>query len=62
MLLSMTGQGVSTASAEGTTVTVEIRAVNNRHLKINLRAPDSLIALESSIEKMIRNVVRRGDD
>lgn len=60
MLLSMTGQGVSTASADGTTVTVEIRAVNNRHLKINLRAPDSLIALESAIEKTIRNVVRRG--
>lgn len=60
MLLSMTGQGSATLTADGTTVTVEIRAVNNRHLKINLRCPDSLIALESVIEKSIRSVVGRG--
>ena len=60
MLLSMTGQGVSTVSDENATLTIEIRAVNNRHLKINLRAPDSLIAHESSIEKQIRSVVGRG--
>ena len=56
----MTGQGSATLTADGTTVTVEIRAVNNRHLKINLRCPDSLIALESVIEKSIRSVVGRG--
>ena len=60
MLLSMTGQGSATLTADGITVTVEIRAVNNRHLKINLRCPDSLIALESVIEKSIRSVVGRG--
>ena len=60
MLLSMTGQGSATLTADGTTVTVEIRAVNNRHLKINLRCPDSLITLESVIEKSIRSVVGRG--
>lgn len=56
----MTGQGSATLTADGTTVTVEIRAVNNRHLKINLRCPDSLITLESVIEKSIRSVVGRG--
>ena len=56
----MTGQGSATLTADGITVTVEIRAVNNRHLKINLRCPDSLIALESVIEKSIRSVVGRG--
>ena len=60
MLLSMTGQGVATVSDENATLTIEIRAVNNRHLKINLRAPDSLIAHESSIEKQIRSSVGRG--
>ena len=60
MLLSMTGQGVATVSDENATLTIEIRAVNNRHLKINLRAPDSLIAHESSIEKQIRSAVGRG--
>lgn len=60
MLLSMTGQGVATVSDENATLTIEIRAVNNRHLKINLRAPDSLIAHESSIEKQIRSEVGRG--
>ena len=49
MLLSMTGQGVATVSDENATLTIEIRAVNNRHLKINLRAPDSLIAHELSL-------------
>ena len=56
----MTGQGSATLTADGITVTVEMRAVNNRHLKINLRCPDSLIALESVIEKSIRSVVGRG--
>ena len=60
MLLSMTGQGVATVSDENATLTIEIRAVNNRHLKINLRAPDSLIAHESSIEKQIRSAIGRG--
>ena len=60
MLLSMTGQGVATVSDENATLTIEIRAVNNRHLKINLRAPDSLIAHESSIDKQIRSAVGRG--
>ena len=60
MLLSMTGQGVATVSDDNATLTIEIRAVNNRHLKINLRAPDSLIAHESYIEKQIRSAVGRG--
>lgn len=60
MLLSMTGQGSAITTADGTTVSVEIRAVNNRHLKIHLRCPDSLIAIESAIEKCIRNVATRG--
>ena len=60
MLLSMTGQGVANATANGVTVTVEMRAVNNRHLKINLRSPDSLITLESLVEKTIRASVGRG--
>jgi len=56
----MTGQGSAITTADGTTVSVEIRAVNNRHLKIHLRCPDSLIAIESAIEKCIRNVATRG--
>jgi len=56
----MTGQGSAITTADGTTVSVEIRAVNNRHLKIHLRCPDSLIAIESAIEKCIRNVTTRG--
>ena len=56
----MTGQGSAIATSDCTTVSVEIRAVNNRHLKIHLRCPDSLIKLESTIEKCIRSVVNRG--
>lgn len=43
MLLSMTGQGVANATTNGATVTVEMRAVNNRHLKINLRDRKSVV-------------------
>ena len=60
MLMGMTGQGVANATDNGATVTVEMRAVNNRHLKINLRSPDSLITLESIVEKQIRAAVGRG--
>lgn len=60
MLRSMTGYGNASAASESLSISVEIRAVNNRHLKTNIRCPDSYAPLESQIEKLIRSVVSRG--
>ncbi len=56
MLLSMTGFG----QARGDAVTVEVRAVNNRHLKLTVRGTDPYPQLESEFEKVVRQTVRRG--
>lgn len=60
MLLSMTGFGQSVVHADALTCSVEIRAVNNRFLKINVRLPESYSAFEPRLEKVIRDVFKRG--
>jgi uncharacterized protein (TIGR00255 family) len=39
---------------------VELRSVNNRHLKVSVRGPDAYLALEHDIEKLVRGRVARG--
>lgn len=60
MLLSMTGYGSGHVDAENVSVVVEIRAVNNRYLKLHTRLPDGLAAIESRIEEAVRKQIRRG--
>ena len=60
MLLSMTGFGNATVRQDEITVSVEIKAVNNRYLKISLRTNDSCAALEPVIENLLREQLRRG--
>lgn len=60
MLLSMTGFGASKGQNERLNVAVEIRAVNNRYLKVNSRFPDAYAALEGEIERVVREHVARG--
>ena len=60
MLLSMTGFGSSASQTEAITVSVELRAVNNRYLKLSLRLPDALTRFESRIEQLIRKRIARG--
>lgn len=61
MLLSMTGFGASKGQNERLNVAVEVRAVNNRYLKVNSRFPDAYAALEGEIERVVReHVVRHG--
>ncbi|MDY3553023.1 YicC/YloC family endoribonuclease [Gemmata sp. JC717] len=60
MLLSMTGFGAARIDAEGFGVAVEVRAVNNRHLKLTVRGSDPYPLLESELEKVVRRHVRRG--
>ncbi len=60
MLLSMTGFGEARRETDAINVTVEVRAVNNRYLKVMTRSPDAYAAYESEIEKVVRTRVARG--
>lgn len=56
----MTGFGASKGENERLSVAVEIRAVNNRYLKVTSRFPDAYAALEGEIERVVREHVSRG--
>lgn len=56
----MTGFGNSTSQTDTIAVSVELRAVNNRYLKVNMRLPDSVNRFENRIEKLVRNRITRG--
>src|SRR5947209_14987984 len=56
----MTGYGEASFQSDLLTVAIEVRALNNRYLKVSLRAPEPYNLLESEFEKVIRRSVRRG--
>lgn len=56
----MTGHGEAHRTTDGLSVTVEVRSVNNRFFKLNFRASEGYAALESQIEALVRQQVRRG--
>jgi uncharacterized protein (TIGR00255 family) len=56
----MTGFGEAHHQAEKLAVAVEVRTINNRHLKINTRAGEGYGALEPEIEALVRQRIRRG--
>ncbi|MFM7150335.1 MAG: YicC/YloC family endoribonuclease [Gemmataceae bacterium] len=60
MLYSMTGYGEASYSSDEMQLAVELRAVNNRYLKVTLRANEPYNLLEPEVEKVIRRLIRRG--
>jgi uncharacterized protein (TIGR00255 family) len=56
----MTGFGEARAQADAVAVGVEVRAVNNRHLKLTVRGTEPYPLYESELEKVVRRHVRRG--
>jgi uncharacterized protein (TIGR00255 family) len=60
MLLSMTGYGEAAYQSDPLTVAIELRALNNRYLKVSLRAAEPYNLLEPEFEKVIRRTIRRG--
>ncbi len=56
----MTGQGQGLAQCGQTQVVAELRAVNNRHLKIQSRISEEVAELQPELESIIRSSVRRG--
>lgn len=57
---SMTGYGKGVSVRDNKTLTVELKAVNNRFLEINARLPKFLISGDEIVRKVISSVVRRG--
>ena len=56
----MTGFGSADANAADLAISVEVRSVNNRHLKVTVRGSDPYPQLEAEFEKLIRKRVKRG--
>jgi uncharacterized protein (TIGR00255 family) len=56
----MTGYGESRTQTDALGVSVEVRAVNNRHLKLTVRGTDPYPLYEAELEKVVRRQVRRG--
>jgi uncharacterized protein (TIGR00255 family) len=56
----MTGFGEAHHRGDALSLAVELRALNNRYLKVSLRAAEPYHLLEPEFEKVIRRVVRRG--
>ena len=59
-LLSMTGFGDARQERADHAIAAEVRTINNRHFKLNLRTTEGYGALESRIEAVVREFVRRG--
>lgn len=60
MICSMTGFGQACREVDGVVYTVEIRSVNNRYFKAQLRLPDLAAYLEGDIERLHREAIQRG--
>ena len=60
MLCSMTGYGDASFQSDDLQVAVELRSVNNRYLKVVLRATEPYNLLEAEFEKVLRKTIRRG--
>jgi uncharacterized protein (TIGR00255 family) len=60
VLLSMTGHGEARGECNALHVAVEVRSVNNRYLKIMLRAAEPYNLFEAEVERVARRHVRRG--
>src|SRR5579859_5796260 len=56
----MTGYGEASFTSDQLQVAIELRSVNNRYLKISLRAVEPYNLLEPEFEKVIRRIVKRG--
>jgi uncharacterized protein (TIGR00255 family) len=60
MIRSMTGFASVNSEDDRATINVTIRALNHRHLDLQLRIPQSLAAIESDVRALVAKVVARG--
>jgi uncharacterized protein (TIGR00255 family) len=60
VLLSMTGYGEARGQTPAASVAIEIRSVNNRHLKVVVRGSDPYPVLDADFERIVRRSIKRG--
>jgi len=60
MILSMTGFAAVAAELPGCSLAVELRSVNHRYLDLQLRLPDELRGLETSMRELLTGELKRG--
>ena len=60
MIRSMTGYGRGETERDGLTITVEVRAVNNRYLDCTVKLPRSYIFAEDALKEAVKSRVGRG--
>jgi uncharacterized protein (TIGR00255 family) len=60
MIKSMTGFAALTREDDRATIAVTIRAVNHRHLDLQLRSPQSLSSIEGELRALVSRHVARG--
>jgi len=61
LIRSMTGYGRGEAKLNGRTITVEIRAVNNRYLDCSVKIPRIYIFAEDAIKTKVQSAISRGN-
>ncbi len=57
---SMTGYGKGVIEADGRTLTIELKSVNNRYLDINSRLPKAMSGCDEALRREIQSVIKRG--
>ena len=60
MIRSMTGYGRAEKTIDGREITVEMRAVNNRYLDLNVKLPRVYGFAEDAVKSLIKANVNRG--
>lgn len=60
MIRSMTGYGHGENGTQRFLLRAEVRSVNNRSLRINLRLPERLQGMEQEFERIVRDAISRG--
>lgn len=56
----MTGYGSAKGIASDTTLSIEMKSVNNRYLDVNVRLPRSFIFIEESLKSSVQKHMTRG--
>ena len=60
MINSMTGYGQAQGQSDGVSYVVEVKTVNNRYFKANIKLPEPVAFLEEDIDRLLRENLLRG--
>ena len=60
MIRSMTGFGDASVQSDGAHYAIEVRALNNRYFKAQVRLPEELQGIEADLESALAKRINRG--